>query len=136
MRVSRLCPAALSAALLLLSACSGHSGSTLALIEADAASGCGGAMIDGAPPQPLAVHGGDPALFQVATTGTEPATYQWERDGQPIPGATGRAYQLPATTLADHGARFRVVVINDHGAVISDVGVLSVVDETGRWAWE
>ena len=132
MRVSRLCPAALSAALLLLSACSGHSGSTLALIEADAA----GAPSIIAPPQPLAVHGGDPALFQVATTGTEPATYQWERDGQPIPGATGRAYQLPATTLADHGARFRVVVINDHGAVISDVGLLSVVDETGRWAWE
>jgi len=132
MRVSRLCPAALSAALLLLSACSGHSGSTLALIEADAA----GAPSIIAQPQPLAVHGGDPALFQVATTGTEPATYQWERDGQPIPGATGRAYQLPATTLADHGARFRVVVINDHGAVISDVGLLSVVDETGRWAWE
>ena len=132
MRVSRLCPAALSAALLLLSACSGHSGSTLALIEADAA----GAPSLIAQPQPLAVHGGDPALFQVATTGTEPATYQWERDGQPIPGATGRAYQLPATTLADHGARFRVVVINDHGAVISDVGLLSVVDETGRWAWE
>ena len=132
MRVSRLCPAALSAALLLLSACSGHSGSTLALIEADAA----GAPSIIAPPQPLAVHGGDPALFQVATTGTEPATYQWERDGQPIPGATGRAYQLPATTLADHGARFRVVVINDHGAVVSDVGLLSVVDETGRWAWE
>ena len=132
MRVSRLCPAALSAALLLLSACSGHSGSTLALIEADAA----GAPSLIAQPQPLAVHGGDPALFQVATTGTEPATYQWERDGQPIPGATGRAYQLPATTLADHGARFRVVVINDHGAVVSDVGLLSVVDETGRWAWE
>jgi len=132
MRVSRLCPAALSAALLLLSACSGHSGSTLALIEADAA----GAPSIIAQPQPLAVHGGDPALFQVATTGTEPATYQWERDGQPIPGATGRAYQLPATTLADHGARFRVVVINDHGAVVSDVGLLSVVDETGRWAWE
>ena len=132
MRVSRLCPAALSAALLLLSACSGHSGSTLALIEADAA----GAPSLIAQPQPLAVHGGDPALFQVATTGTEPATYQWERDGQPIPGATGRAYLLPATTLADHGARFRVVVINDHGAVVSDVGLLSVVDETGRWAWE
>ena len=132
MRVSRLCPAALSAALLLLSACSGHSGSTLALIEADAA----GAPSIVAQPQPLAVHGGDPALFQVATTGTEPATYQWERDGQPIPGATGRAYQLPATTLADHGARFRVVVLNDHGAVVSDVGLLSVVDETGRWAWE
>ena len=132
MRVSRLCPVALSAALLLLSACSGHSGSTLALIEADAA----GAPSIIAQPQPLAVHGGDPALFQVATTGTEPATYQWERDGQPIPGATGRAYQLPATTLADHGARFRVVVINDHGAVVSDVGLLSVVDETGRWAWE
>ena len=132
MRVSRLCPAALSAALLLLSACSGHSGSTLALIEADAA----GAPSIIAQPQPLAVHGGDPALFQVATTGTEPATYQWERDGQPIPGATGRAYQLPATTLADHGARFRVVVLNDHGAVVSDVGLLSVVDETGRWAWE
>ena len=132
MRVPWLRPAALPAAVLALSACSGHSGSTLTLIEAEAAA----APLTVAQPQALAVHGGDPALFQVATTGTEPATYQWQRDGQPIPGATGRTYRLPATSLADHGARFRVVVINEHGAVVSDVGLLSVVDETARWAWE
>ena len=130
--VSALRPAALAATVLVLAACSGHSGSTLAQIEAAAA----GAPAIIAQPQALAVHDGDPALFQIATTGTEPATYQWQRDGVPIPGATGRTYRLPATTAADHGVGFRVVVINEYGAVVSEIGSLSVTRETARWDWE
>ena len=124
--------AALSAAFLSLSACSGHSGSSLAQIEAAAVN----APLIHAQPQTLAVHQGDPAMFQVATTGTEPVMYQWQRDGHPIAGATGASYRLPAASLADHGAVFRVVVINEYGAVVSDVGSLSVTSQHGAWAWE
>jgi hypothetical protein len=125
-------PVALSAACLVLSACSGHSGSTLAQIEAAAVN----APLIHAAPQTLAVHEGDPAMFQVASTGTEPVMYQWQRDGQPIAGATGASYRLPATSVADHGAVFRVIVINEYGAVVSDVGSLSVAGHRGAWAWE
>ena len=130
--VSALRSAAFSATALALAACSGHSGLTLAQVETEAA----GAPAIIAQPQPIAVHDGDPALFQIATTGTEPATYQWQRNGVPIPGATGRTYRLPAATAADHGAAFRVVVINEYGAVVSEVGSLSVARETARWDWE
>jgi len=132
MRVPLPSLAALPAAVLLLSACSGHSGSALAQLENDAAA----APVIVAQPQALAVHDGDSAMFQVATTGTEPATYEWQRDGQPISGATGRTYRLQSVSPRDDGAQFRVVVINDYGAVVSDAGPLIVTRETARWPWE
>ena len=132
MRVASLSLAALPTAVLLLSACSGHSGSSLAQLEADAPS----APLIVAHPQALAVHDGEPALFQVATTGTENASFQWQRDGQPIAGETGRTYRMPTVTRADDGARFRVVVINEYGAVVSDAGMLIVANDSGRWPWE
>jgi PKD repeat protein len=69
---------------------------------------------------------GQTATFAVVASGTAPLSYQWQRDGANIPGATGASYTTPATTLADNGAVFRCRVSNAAGNVTSAGAVLSV----------
>ena len=61
------------------------------------------------------VNARDPAIFRVVAAGTPTPTYQWRRDGIPIPGATKATYTLVSTTPADSGAQFDVVVTNTEG---------------------
>ena len=49
---------------------------------------------------------GRPATFTVAASGTPPLTYQWQRNGVDIAGATAPLH-LPPRRAADNGARFR-----------------------------
>ena len=47
---------------------------------------------------------GDPVTFMVvATTGSNPLTYQWRHDNAPIPGATTDTYSIGTTVAADAG---------------------------------
>ena len=59
-------------------------------------------------------------------TGTAPLSYQWEKNGANITGATSASYTTPATTLADNGALFAVIVSNDVGSVTSNNATLTV----------
>ncbi len=77
-------------------------------------------------PQPQTVAAGQTASFSVVAGGTPPFTYQWQRDGVAIAGATGDSYTTPATVLADSGAAFRVVVSNSAGSVTSSATTLTV----------
>jgi alpha-tubulin suppressor-like RCC1 family protein len=72
---------------------------------------------------------GTPATFSVVATGTSP-TYQWQRGTTNIAGATSASYTTPATTLADNGATFRVVVTNSAGSVTSTAATLTVTNPT------
>jgi glucose/arabinose dehydrogenase len=83
-----------------------------------------------AQPADQTVSAGRPATFAVTASGTAPLSYQWERDGGPIAGATARTYTLAAAALADDGARFRVVVSNAYGEVTSDEATLHVTANT------
>ncbi len=65
------------------------------------------------------------ALRVVATGGT--LRYQWQRDGQPVAGATSAELNLPGLSAANTGS-YRVVVTNDVGARTSraaEIGSLS-----------
>lgn len=71
------------------------------------------------------------ARFTAATAGSPPISYQWLRDGSPIPGATGQDYTL-SVTPADNGAKFSVVVSNFTGTpnvLTSSNAVLTVVTQ-------
>jgi hypothetical protein len=66
------------------------------------------------------------ATFQVTASGTAPLSYQWRKNGTAISGATSSAYTTPATTSADTGSQFTVVVSNSTGTVISSTATLTV----------
>lgn len=69
---------------------------------------------------------GQPATFTVAASGTPPLSYQWQRNGVNISGATSASYTLPAAAQSDSGAQFRCVVTNPVGSVFSNSAVLTV----------
>jgi hypothetical protein len=72
------------------------------------------------------VANGGSAIFTVAAIGTGTLSYQWQRNGQPIPGATQPTYIIPATGAADSGASFGVQVSNALGQVRSVPSLLTV----------
>ncbi len=69
---------------------------------------------------------GQTATFSVAGTGTPPMSYQWQKNGGAISGATSSTYQTPAETLSDNGSQFGVVVTNPAGSVTSGSAALAV----------
>jgi Abnormal spindle-like microcephaly-assoc'd, ASPM-SPD-2-Hydin len=66
------------------------------------------------------------ALFSVVASGTGPLTYQWQKSGLAISGATASTYTTPATTSADNGSQFTVVISNSSGKVTSAAAMLTV----------
>jgi len=72
------------------------------------------------------VTAGQTATFAVVAAGTAPLGYQWQKNGVNITGATSASYTTPATTTADSGSTFRVVVSNSAGTVTSSAATLTV----------
>jgi hypothetical protein len=62
----------------------------------------------------------------VVATGTAPLSYQWQKSGVNIAGASSASYTTPVTTTADSGASFAVVVSNTAGTVTSSAVTLTV----------
>jgi invasion protein IalB len=72
------------------------------------------------------VSSGQTATFTVVAAGTAPLSYQWQKNGVNIAGATGASYTTPATATSDSGSTFRVVVTNTVGTVTSAAATLTV----------
>ena len=77
-------------------------------------------------PSSRTVSAGGSATFTVAASGTPPLSYQWQRNGVDIPGATSSSYTLTSVTAADNGARFRARVTNASGSALSNEATLTV----------
>jgi len=75
-------------------------------------------------PQDLTVYVGTPATFSVAADGA--TSFQWQRNGADISGATGGSYTLATTTVPDTGSRFRAIARNTAGSVTSTEATLTV----------
>lgn len=75
-------------------------------------------------PASITVTAGQPASFSVVATNA--SSYQWQRDGATIMGATAATYTIAATAPSDNGAQFRVVVSNVYGSVTSNPATLTV----------
>jgi hypothetical protein len=69
---------------------------------------------------------GQAATFTVTASGTNPLTYQWRKNTANISGATSASYTTPATTAADGGAKFDVLVGNSSGNITSTAATLTV----------
>ena len=72
------------------------------------------------------VTAGQTAIFTVVAAGTAPLSYQWQKNGVNISGATAASYTTPATTTSASGSRFAVVVKNTRGTVTSAAATLTV----------
>ena len=111
---------------------------SLVLSLALAAAACtGGVAVNGpvTPPvapsittQPfnLTVTAGQTATFTASASGTAPLGYQWQKNGTNIAGATSASYTISATTIADSGSTFDVVVSNSAGSTTSNSATLTV----------
>ncbi|ASZ12668.1 carbohydrate-binding protein [Chitinophaga pendula] len=71
------------------------------------------------------VVAGDPVTFSVSASGATPLSYQWQRNGVNIAGATGTSYTINAVAAAD-AANYRCVVTNPSGTVNSQEARLTV----------
>src|SRR5213592_259979 len=78
------------------------------------------------PPANQRVAAGQTATFTVVAGGTAPLSYQWQKNGANITGATSASYTTPITTTADSGSAFAVVVTNTAGTVTSAAATLTV----------
>jgi hypothetical protein len=78
------------------------------------------------PPANQTVTAGQTATFTVVAAGTPPLSYQWQKNGANIAGASSASYTTPATTTSDSGSTFDVVVSNTAGTVTSAAVTLTV----------
>jgi hypothetical protein len=69
---------------------------------------------------------GSTASFTIVAAGTAPLTYQWQKGGIAITGATAASYTTPALQSGDDGALFSVVVTNSVGTITSGNATLTV----------
>ncbi|MBK9991286.1 MAG: immunoglobulin domain-containing protein [Verrucomicrobia bacterium] len=76
-------------------------------------------------PVSLTVIAGQPASFSVTASGSATLTYQWQKNGTAISGATSSTYAIPATTAANAGS-YSVVVTNAASSIKSSDAVLTV----------
>lgn len=77
-------------------------------------------------PANATVNQGQTATFSVSASGAATLTYQWRRNGSDLSGANAPTYTTPATSAADNGAQFSVVVTNGSGSAISSNAILTV----------
>jgi hypothetical protein len=108
-----------------LAACGGHDSSSMSMMASATAP-----MITTSPSN-AAVVGGNTATFTVVASGTSPLSYQWQKSGTAISGATAASYTTPATAVSDNGATFAVVVTNAAGSVTSTNATLTVTAMAG-----
>lgn len=69
---------------------------------------------------------GERTTFSAQADGTAPLVFQWQRNGEPIPGQSGSALTIGPLTLSDNGTILSVVVTNGLGSVTSTDAVLTV----------
>ena len=78
-----------------------------------------------AQPAAQSAAAGASATFSVSASGSA-LSYQWQRDGADIAGATGASFTTGVLSAADNGAAFRVRVANHGVEVFSEAAVLTV----------
>jgi hypothetical protein len=69
---------------------------------------------------------GGTATFLAFATAEPAPSYQWQRNGVAIAGATSASYTTPAVTQADIGATYSVVVRNTLGSITSNAATLTL----------
>jgi hypothetical protein len=88
-------------------------------------------VVAATPPASQVVLENSPFTFTVVASGTPEFTYQWMKNGVPIPGATGASYTDPSASMEDAGT-YTVLVSNGYSetTVGAFLGVLRPSEPT------
>lgn len=76
-------------------------------------------------PNPISVSAGQSATFSVTASGRSPLSYQWQKNGVNVPGATSSVFTIPQTSAGDAGD-YRVRVSNSVGSILSNTARLTI----------
>jgi pectate lyase len=76
-------------------------------------------------PASLVVLAGSSASFTAVAGGTAPISYQWNRNGTPIPGATSTTFSLSNVQTSDDGS-YTLTATNNVGSATSNPAQLTV----------
>lgn len=76
-------------------------------------------------PQSQSACANEAVIFTIVASGSETISYQWQKDGSPIAGATQNMYQISSATLQDAG-NYSCIVTNFVGTVESSIVTLTV----------
>ncbi len=76
-------------------------------------------------PQSQTVTTGDSVSFSVGASGTSPLSYQWQKNGASIGGATNSTYTIGSAQSGDAGS-YTVVVTNSVNSATSNAATLTV----------
>jgi hypothetical protein len=87
--------------------------------------GCFAGVVINPPLQNQTLFAGNTLQLGVTATGTQPISYQWLRNGVPLPGATNASYSRPNIQNTDSGL-YAVAVSNCLGVVTSSSVVVTV----------
>jgi hypothetical protein len=79
-----------------------------------------------AQPQDASVTAPQTASFSANANGSKPISYQWYRNGSMISGATASNYTTAATSIADTGSKYSVMIFNSAGSTNSREATLAV----------
>jgi uncharacterized repeat protein (TIGR03806 family) len=85
------------------------------------------------PPTSQTVAENAPASFTVSATAPLGITYQWRKNGQPIPGATTASLSFANTTPSDT-ATYDVILTTTSGPITSNAATLTVTQSFTSWA--
>jgi hypothetical protein len=85
-------------------------------------------------PADQTVVAGQTASFSVTASGTAPLSYQWQKNGANISGATSPSYMIPTTVIGDDTSTFRCIVTNGAGSDASDDAILTVLNPSTKFA--
>lgn len=69
--------------------------------------------------KPVVANEGTPLNLSVTVSGDPTFSYQWTKNGTPIPAATGATYSISTTFVSDSGD-YRVIITNGIDSTISD----------------
>ena len=76
-------------------------------------------------PQNVTVTPGTAVAFSVEAAGSTPLSYQWQKGGVNLPGATASIYRIDSPVAADAG-QYRVIVSNSVGSATSIAATLTI----------
>lgn len=78
-------------------------------------------------PMDTSVPENGPAVFSVWASGYPLPDFQWQKNGVNLPGATRFFHAIPHVSVAASGSRYRCIVSNPEGSLVSEAALLEVV---------